>query len=335
MSNDIPGDDGAPSDPWLRQALRHAPDADAAPPAALRDAILRKASAVGPATLAQPSANAWDRLLAWLARPVMAAGFASLAISIVLTLWWSTGSLDEGRGVEPVAALPAPAPASGASERPSGSEMAALKAPAETARLAVQAPKREKQAAAGERGPTVVAAASPPAPAAPQRIEQAEAAAPAPVQAPPATADTQAERREPAQATANAERLHDEQRLGRFSASRLAESRRGDPLQALAGAGSEALTWRVAGLTYRHGLEQRTWLDELSAAASGRWQRSGGETVFDVNATRLEVLEGDALRGELVIGARQAWWTSPGQGAWHAPLDETVARRLRAQAAGW
>jgi hypothetical protein len=45
----------AERDAWLREALRHAPDAAAAPPAALREAILSQARA---ATAARPAARA-------------------------------------------------------------------------------------------------------------------------------------------------------------------------------------------------------------------------------------------------------------------------------------
>ena len=74
-------------DAWLAQALRHAPDADADAPPALSDVILReaRAAAVQSAASAAPPrsggiglprwlASAWD----WLARPPVAAGFASV-----------------------------------------------------------------------------------------------------------------------------------------------------------------------------------------------------------------------------------------------------------------
>ncbi|HKX42188.1 MAG TPA: hypothetical protein VJO99_13590, partial [Burkholderiaceae bacterium] len=108
-SNADPRED-LPRDAWLREALRHAPDADAAPPAALRDAILRQARAA--ATIAAPrnassSPTGWRRRLAevwsWLTGPRVAAGFASLMVATVVGLMWWDRPIDEGlrRPVEP------------------------------------------------------------------------------------------------------------------------------------------------------------------------------------------------------------------------------------------
>ena len=79
-------DDDAERDAWLHEALRHAPDADTAPPPRVNDAILRlgrAAVAVRAAPSAQTTPSWWDRLGAawgWLARPSVAAGFASLMV---------------------------------------------------------------------------------------------------------------------------------------------------------------------------------------------------------------------------------------------------------------
>jgi hypothetical protein len=80
-------------DAWLREALRHAPDAAAAPPRDLSETILaqaRAAARVGgaPARTARrrnPFLALWD----WLARPPVAAGFASImAATLVGVMWW-------------------------------------------------------------------------------------------------------------------------------------------------------------------------------------------------------------------------------------------------------
>jgi len=78
-------------DPWLREALRHAPDAALAAPAALREAILAEArSAIRPRSSRRTALP--DRAIAfwdWLARPAVAAGFASvMAATIVGLMWW-------------------------------------------------------------------------------------------------------------------------------------------------------------------------------------------------------------------------------------------------------
>lgn len=84
-------------DAWLREALRHAPDSALAPPALLRDAILAQARAAvaTPAGRAPSRQNAWATLWTWLARPPVAAGFASvMAATLVGMMWWDR-PLDE------------------------------------------------------------------------------------------------------------------------------------------------------------------------------------------------------------------------------------------------
>lgn len=107
-------DDETERDAWLSEALRHAPDAQAAPPSALSDAILRQArAATKPASslvTARPKpawAAAWD----WLARPPVAAGFASVMVAaLVGSAWWDQ-PIDPPSARPPAAdALPAAAP---------------------------------------------------------------------------------------------------------------------------------------------------------------------------------------------------------------------------------
>ena len=86
----------AERDAWLREALRHAPDADAAPPSGVSEAILSKARAQ--ARIGAPersrrartgAANGLAALWDWLARPPVAAGFASvMAATLVGLMWW-------------------------------------------------------------------------------------------------------------------------------------------------------------------------------------------------------------------------------------------------------
>jgi hypothetical protein len=80
-------------DAWLREALRHAPDADAAPPRDLSETILAQARAAARAGGAPArAARRRNRVLAlwdWLARPPVAAGFASvMAATLVGMMWW-------------------------------------------------------------------------------------------------------------------------------------------------------------------------------------------------------------------------------------------------------
>ena len=104
-------------DAWLRQALRHAPDAQAAPPAALSESILAQArAAAAPPSPSRSMSRALPRRRsladvlqsAWnaLARPPVAAGFASVMAATIVGLMWWDRPMDE--------ALPRPRPPSSA-----------------------------------------------------------------------------------------------------------------------------------------------------------------------------------------------------------------------------
>ena len=113
---------GPEHDAWLREALRHAPDASAAPPPSLRDAILaeaRAAARTADAARTAASVSLLDRALAlwsWLARPQVAAGFASvMAATLVGMLWWDR-PMDETMvppPSSPTVSAPRPAPEQG------------------------------------------------------------------------------------------------------------------------------------------------------------------------------------------------------------------------------
>nr|HET7859793.1 hypothetical protein [Caldimonas sp.] len=105
--NDAPIGDGE-RDAWLREALRHAPDADAAPPRDLSETILAQARAA--ARVGAPARNVrrpnpvlalWD----WLARPPVAAGFASVMAATLVGLMWWDRPIDETLPPPPDAAL--------------------------------------------------------------------------------------------------------------------------------------------------------------------------------------------------------------------------------------
>jgi hypothetical protein len=185
-----PRDDNAdlPRDAWLREALRHAPDAEAAPPPKLNETILRMGrAAVAPREERKPAAvhhaapslpsgtvaggGALAALWAWLTRPPVAASFAVVFLSTVVGVMWMGRPLEEAMPPreETVAAAP---PA-----------VTAAEAPVERRREAPGLPEAAKRA--GDVA-TRVAAAPPPA-AEPAPARKAEPpAAPAPVQAVPA-----------------------------------------------------------------------------------------------------------------------------------------------------
>jgi len=115
-------------DAYLREALRHAPDAALDAPPALKDNILRQARlATAPvATERKRHGGVLHRLAAawaWLARPPVAAGFASLMVATLVGLMWWGGPIDEaptdagGRAVPAAAPPPAEAPISEAKKK--------------------------------------------------------------------------------------------------------------------------------------------------------------------------------------------------------------------------
>ena len=185
-------DDPVPRDAWLREALRHAPDADVAPPHKVSDIILRMGrAAVAPrveraasaaAPMPSPSGgslmDSLAALWAWLARPPVAAGLAGLMVATVVGVMWAGRTPDELMPPQevPVAAAPAPqsepAPAAATPGLPESARVAAA-SPRQTTTAPAEAPARKAAPAAPKleapipAAPTV--AAAPPAPAPPHR----------------------------------------------------------------------------------------------------------------------------------------------------------------------
>lgn len=100
-------------DAYLREALRHAPDAQLQPPSGLSAFILNEARAKArdgtPA--ARPPRGLGAAVWAWLARPSVAAGFAGVMAATLVGLMWWDQPMDPAlpRRPEPAAAT-APAP---------------------------------------------------------------------------------------------------------------------------------------------------------------------------------------------------------------------------------
>ncbi|MEO7056589.1 MAG: hypothetical protein ABI281_10540 [Caldimonas sp.] len=104
-------DDDFGHDAWLREALRHAPDAAASAPPMLRDAILAEARAAVAAPATAPNGpraatGAMSRrareafvglgaFWSWLAQPAVAAGFASVMAAMLVGVMWWDRPLDE------------------------------------------------------------------------------------------------------------------------------------------------------------------------------------------------------------------------------------------------
>ncbi len=125
-------------DAWLSHALRHAPDANADAPAALSDTILREARAASvrsaipapaPAPRRAPTGPMQWLASAWaaLARPPVAAGFASVMVATLVGMLWWDRPLDESLppAPEPVSSTP-----QARAEAAAGAAAAAATAPA-------------------------------------------------------------------------------------------------------------------------------------------------------------------------------------------------------------
>lgn len=195
-----PDDDGVPRDAWLREALRHAPDAGAAPSHKVDENILRMGrAAVAPraerpvhATPAPlPSSGSWTdglaSLWAWLARPPVAAGFASVMVATVVgVMWWGRSPEDMQPPQEAPVAAATPTPSERAEER-AAAPAAATTLP-EAARRAADASARVAATPDAEAPARKLAAAPTPAPAAPAAPPRTEAPPVAVAAAPPAPA---------------------------------------------------------------------------------------------------------------------------------------------------
>jgi len=150
-------------DAWLSEALRHAPDADAAPSVAVRETILRQARAQAAAAPkpARP-ASAWQRFNAawsWLSGPRVAAGFASVMVATVVGLMWWDRPIDEAlRPVEPPATVAAPEAAPAPTQTPTPTPVPAPTSPAAPA----AEPPAATSAAPGVEPPRDLAAKAPP-----------------------------------------------------------------------------------------------------------------------------------------------------------------------------
>jgi hypothetical protein len=289
-------------DAWLREALRHAPDADVTPPPALREAILRQAR--HPAVR---RAGLWQRVeaaLGWLARPPVAAGLATLTLSTVIVVMWRDSPLDEAPA--PVASRlpPAAAPAPSAAvpvERRAAAPKAAL-------RERLQKPQPAPEAAPAPRSEAGAAPA--------QEPPSQDAAAPRPAPAAPAAVMAKRERAASTEALSFAPTVLDPL----------------PPVAQLLAARGPALHWSLGERSIAHGSAQQAWFEQLRSLAAGRWQRAPGPPA---GGAPLRLYEGDELRAEFIVSGQHVWWISPTQGTWRATLDEAAAAQLQAQPARW
>ena len=353
-------------DRWLEQALRHAPDADVTPPAELRAAILSRAldgpPTVGgslravhphrqgkapPSPLPSPasgrgssypgssSAAQWLACaFAWLSRPPVAAGLATLAVSTVLgTLWWG-GSLDEGADPRVAESIPAPAPSPTPSPAPAAAPETATPTPA--------APQMHAASAPGAAQKSRRALERPASPDTPARAAEAVRTEPAPAAAPPPPAQGAPDApaavdatRSPAQNDPlRASRSATAQALAGAATEQRIDAR-GDPVDAIASSlalRADALHWASGGRTHAHAVPQQAWFDALRQATAGRWQRT---RTADRDGARVQLFDGPRVRAEWLVQAQRVLWLDAESGTWQATLEPADAARLRAMADAW
>jgi len=324
-----------PRDGWLKKALDLAPDTPVPP--ALRETILRASRSPRPASAA---ALWWSRLSAWIVRPQVAAGFASVAMVTVAGLLWHDEPLPPMPASTPPAArapaaeapvmpaAPAPAPVA----EPAPTKPAPPRPPAPKAREAappVMKPAPAADTAARSEPPMLETTALPlPAPPAP-----AVAAAPAPA-APPPAAEAMAERRAAAAESAHA----DSQRKSMAPSGALrrpsdaaagaafapAPARLADVRAALA-ATPDRWTWqRQSGTAQPAGTPVSDWLALLDASAGAGWTPASGPRT---GAAELRLLLDGQPAHRWVVTDQAVFWFTPG-GTWSAPVGAPAARRL-------
>ncbi len=265
-------------DAWLREALRHAPDAQLGPPPSLSEMILREARAKAhrdPAPRAQPArvfAGA-AALWTWLARPRVAAGLASVMLATMVGLTWRDGPVEPSPQLAQAPAAPAAAPVptivaeTKTLPAPLSHDSAAAKPAAPKAAAPSRRPARETAAPAPVPAP---APAAPPAPAV------------AVVPVPEPALELQRRRDAPSVARASADNAPAGAAAGALRAapalkSSLAESAPGPTLAALRRAlASEPQRWTwQRGDAGARAIDERVeaWLAQLDAATAAHWQR--------------------------------------------------------------
>jgi hypothetical protein len=305
-------------DAWLREALRHAPDAQLGAPAAVSECILRAAqtSAHRP-----PAPGALASLWAWLARPPFAAGLASVMVATLAGLmWWDRLDTPDRSQPDAVATQPAAAAASVAASPPPAASIAAPPP-------AIPAPPAAPPHASRKAAAVTADAAAPPPPAPapapmPAPVPAAEAT-PAPAVSGSLSAAPLAERRAKA-ALADSAGTPAPQRLDAGGMASLRQSLASEP---------ERWSWQRGGGA-AHSLDDRmtAWVGQLDAAAATRWQRSAAASP-PASADALRLLRDGRLLHVLRIDAGRVHWESAEAGVpstREATIGEAAAQALQA-----
>ena len=318
--------DDVARDEWLREALRHAPDAGIGAPPALGAAILREAQAkvrAGAAAPAPAPARRTERLWRWLAQPAVGAGLATLMIGTVVgTIWWDR-PLPPPAGLPDavVEAPPADTPASAAALSAALAQERADAARRESQQAAAAAREAKRDAVeAGSRSLAPTRPAPPPAPAPaftppaePANDALSQAARPADTMAPAAPAPAV----QPSAKAARREAAAPEDTDATFAALRAALS--SEP---------QRWSWR-RGETPAQPVHDplAAWLAELGQATTAHWQRADPGTP-PTGGDTLELLRDGRVLHRLELAVGRVRWDTAGT-RHEAPLDAATLEALR------
>jgi hypothetical protein len=317
-----------PHDPHLAAALRHAPDADQAPPPALSRAILRAAdeaarrpSAAGAAApLSTPLRQRWlERLQRWLQAPRLAGGAAALMLAVLIGSLW--GPAPDTSPVPQRATLPEPA-ATPKAEAPAATGASA----GEAAPVAADATQKAARPFTSPP-PAATRRSSPATPAAPQRraaVAEPVAAAPQAAAAPAAPQPLSNAAPETASAAATmAQSVAEPPSLARMHRAAVADEGAAAATAAAqrrAEANGPQLAFAPAASPWR------AWLLLLSHAAAGRWVRQpAGAAPADAPVWSVGWPPGDAPQATVSLHGRTLWWREADGGLWSAGLAPDAA----------
>jgi hypothetical protein len=318
MSDD---DSALERDAYLLAALRHAPDADARPSAALTQAILDAARRA----VARPG---WrERLFAAWAQPAPWAAFATLALGTVIGVLWVGGDRLPPDAT-PSLRAPATAPVASTQAPLADAARSAAKAPAADpppappATPPTEPAKRERALPESRELPVTAPPRDGRAPAAPagQREDLAAAAPGSPAAEKPS-----------ADAAASGLRME--------SASRLARSVAVDDdpwrsVRALLGGNPERLRWQLSATSreLEHQAAQREWALAFDAATRGRWRRAAPA---DTAAATLTLLADGRELGTLSVAHDHVRWRDGAGVPWSVDLSPELIADWRQRIAGW
>ena len=345
----------------LREALRHAPDGQQRPPAALSESILRAARrASAPAAAARPAPRPgwlawWDRL----AQPRVAGGFASVMVATLVGLIWWGQPMDEAMPQRPQAPRAAPEPAAAALPESARKEqgtpqLEASRAPQASGSPAGRGPKSPRPGAAPpavEARSDAAAAAGSPAPQS-TTAEQPQPEAPAtraktaamPAPAPESSADSAALPGTAAAQDGLARRLRRADGETHSAAAPVAAAPGIDPSRGLARlrdllqAGAAHWSWQGDAATGEAtarpiGPALLAWLALLDQASAGAWTAVPDGALPSGTTHELRLSHNGLQQHRFLLQGDTVWWvrgTAPSL-LLQARLPEATLATLRAR----